>query len=54
LHPAATFTLEGEIRVSAISFFVRLVPNHHEVTQSLGSGSTAKELHTDRSTPMAV
>jgi hypothetical protein len=35
LHPAATFTLEGEIRLSAIDFFVRLVPNDHEVIDSL-------------------
>jgi hypothetical protein len=54
LRPAATFTLEGEIQLSAIHFFVRLVPNGHEVTQSLDSGSTAKELHTTRSTPTTI
>jgi hypothetical protein len=36
------FTLEGEIRLSAIDFFARLVPNAHEVPQNLDSGSTVK------------
>jgi hypothetical protein len=48
------FTLEGQIRLNVIDFFVRQVPNDHEVVQSLDSESTAKELHTTRSTPMTI
>jgi hypothetical protein len=50
LHPAATLTREGEIRLNAIDFFVRLVPNDHEVTQSLDSRSRANAHNTTPST----